>query len=215
MKVGVIYTAKTDALEKRINQSLCEKLGTKTEIVNYQDLTVLTETAGAGHITRGAGARYAALCLKAAQEGADVVLSTCCVMGDAVQPLKPAMSFLGTPLVSIDEAFCRQAIKECDKVILLATAGVAAFSVGHTFEGEERLLNKFVNRKTIIAKNTSGLSGDAFAEKLLENIKNDLDDIDGIILSQPSMAFAGDYIRKKTGKKVYTAIDDIAGDLKK
>ena len=44
MKVGVIYTAKTDALEKCINKSLCEKLGAETEIVNYQDLTVLLLT---------------------------------------------------------------------------------------------------------------------------------------------------------------------------
>jgi len=81
MKIAMIYTAKSDALKESLENSLRNTLGEDTEILEYQDLSVLQETARAGHITPEAAARYAAIHLQAVQDGADAILSTCCVMG--------------------------------------------------------------------------------------------------------------------------------------
>ena len=49
--------------------------------------------------------------------------------------------------------------------------------------------------------------------KPIEYISDDADQAEGIVLAQPSMAFAGAYIREHTGERVYTAIDDPATGL--
>ena len=152
-------------------------------------------------------------CIKATEDGADAVLSTCCVMGDAVEPLKSFMNYLGTPLYSIDEAFCRHALLENEKICMIATASVAAFSVEHTIELQERILGLHRKKRTVIPQEVADLSGDDFAQKLIDSVGNNADPKECIVLAQPSMAFAGTYIREHTGKMVYTAIDDPASGL--
>lgn len=213
MKIALIYTAKTDGLKSSLEKSVRKICGSDTEISEYQDLTALQETVKNGFITKSAGSRYGALCVKAAEEGADAILSTCCVMGDAVEPLKGFLLYLGVPLCSVDETFCKQALLENKKICVIATAAVAAFSVGHTIERQERILGLHREKRTVIAQGTAGLADDAFAEKLMESAGADADPAECIILSQPSMAFAGAYIGKHTGKKVYTAIDNPAAEI--
>jgi len=211
MNVSLIYTAKTEALAERLHECVRAAFGTDTSIREYQDLSALTESAKAGHVTAAAAARYAGLCLTAIDEDADLVLSTCCVMGDVARALQPMADFTGTRLVSIDEGFCRAAVTSGSHMLVLATAGLAALSVNHTIELEKRKLRAFPQVDTIIVSETAGLAGDALSERLLEAARPRLDDIDTIVLAQPSMAFSGDYLRTKTGLRVLTAIDDPLG----
>lgn len=213
MKIAVVYTAKSDALEKNINDAIKERFGKETEITVYQDLSVLQETVKAGHITKEAAGRYTGLCLQAVTDKADAVLSTCCVMGDAVEPLKPFMKYESVPVVSIDESFCRRALAENEHLILLATAPDAAESVGNTLKRYERTMGRFPKVDVVIAKNAAGTVGDEFAEKLYEAVSSyDLDNT-GVIFSQPSMAFSTSVIKGKTNCRIYTAVDDPAVDL--
>lgn len=203
MKIALIYTAKSDELKNSLERSLLKTFGEGMEAEEYQDVSVLTDSARAGPVTKEAAARYAELILHAARNGADGILSTCCVMGDAVEQFKAFLDFTGTPLVSIDESFCRKALLECKKICLLATAPVAAFSVRHTMERYERTLGTYPSLDTLMVKDPNGLSKDAFNGAY-----------DGIILAQPSMAFAAEQLRKESGLKVYSAVDDPFGVLK-
>jgi len=214
MKIALIHTARSEELKESLENSIREAFGQDTEIAEYQDLSVLQETAAAGHITAGAAARYAGMHLKAEEEGADAILSTCCVMGDAVEPLKSFLEFEGIPFASLDESFCKNALLENEKICMLATAGVAAYSVGHTFERYQRKLGRFSAVETVLVRNTAGLTGEAFYEKIWETAKEHEDTTDAFVLSQPSMAFAGEYLRARTGKRVYSAVDDAVSVLK-
>jgi len=182
MKTALIYTAKTEELKESLEKSIRDAFGQNTEIAGYQDLSVLQETVKNGFITKEAGSRYGALCIKAVTEGAEAILSTCCVMGDDVEPLKCFMQYLGVPFYSVDESFCRHALLESEKICLLATAGVAAFSVGHTIERYERILGQSREKRVVIAQGTAGLSSDDFARKLIENIGAGSDPSEGVIL---------------------------------
>lgn len=208
MNIALVYTAKSDELKNCLEQKATEAFGKSATIAEYQDVSVLTDSVKAGHITKEAAARYAGLIMQAVQNGADGILSTCCVMGDAVEPLKPFLDFTGTPLVSIDENFCRAALAQCSRICLLATAQAAAFSVRHTFERSEHLMNTFAAIDTQIVKDTAGLKGTDFYEKIWQTVSSTASSYDGLVLAQPSMAFAADYLRKDSGLKIFTAADE-------
>jgi len=118
------------------------------------------------------------------------------------------MNFTGVPVVSIDENFAKNALLENDHIVLLATAGVAATSVSHTFERYQRVLRRYSQVETVIVSDTAGLSGDDFNAKIWETAKTYESTADAFVLAQPSMAFAADYLRSHTGKKVYSAVDN-------
>ena len=214
MKIGIIYTAKSDELVASLKHSIHTVLGKDVEILEYTDIEPLKETAKNGYISTQSGVAYIDLCLKAAKDGVDGILSTCCVMGDLVDASKSLLKFLGAPVVSIDESFSKMALLENKDLCLVATAKVAAFSVVHTLERAERFLNLPRQIDTIVLENPENLQGDALSEKIIRDIKEKSSKATGVILAQPSMAFLGDYIRKNSKFKVYTAVDKPISDLK-
>ena len=125
MRVAIVYTAKSDELEKGLAKDAARLMGNDVEIVSYQDLSALKESAVDGYVSSAPAARYAGLILQAIADGADKVLSTCCFMGDIVRALQPFADYAGVPVASIDEGMCRHAALECEGVALLFTSPIA------------------------------------------------------------------------------------------
>jgi len=208
MKIAIIYTAKSDELTNSLHTSIKNKFGKDVEIAEYQDVTALTEAAKAGKVTAKAAALYGKLLLQAVEDGANGILSTCCVMGDVVESLHAFLKFAGVAVLSIDEPFCKAALLKHKKICLLATAAPAATSVAHTLDRYKNSLNANGTFKTVIVTGTAGLKGDVFSQKIWEAAEAQVKECDGFVLAQPSMAGAADYLRKKSGKAVYCATDD-------
>ena len=208
MKIAIIYTAKSEELTRSLHDSIKNKFGQAVEIMEYQDITPLTEAAKAGKVTPKVAALYGKLLLKATEDGADGILSTCCVMGDVVEALRPFLKFAGVAVLSIDEPFCQAALLKHKKICLLATAGPAAASVGHTLERYKNRLQADCRIKTILVPGTAGLQGEAFSQKIWVTAQEYLKECECFILAQPSMSGAAAYLRQKSGKEVYAATDD-------
>lgn len=208
MKVAIVYTAKSDELEKDLSNDAARLIGNDVEIVSYQDLSALKESVAEGYVSAAPAARYAGLILQAIADGADKVLSTCCFMGDIVRALQPFADYAGVPVASIDEGMCRHAALECEGVALLFTSPIAGASVARTLDREGRLLRRGVKVVPVQATEVAGLAGDALAARFAECEDEALTDADGLVLAQPSMAGAAERLRELTGKRVYCATDE-------
>ena len=208
MKIAIIYTAKSDELTNSLHTSIKNKFGKDVEITEYQDMTALTEAAKAGKVTQKVAVLYGKLLLQAVEDGANGILSTCCVMGDVVESLHAFLKFAGVAVLSIDEPFCKAALLKHKKLCLLATAGPAATAVEHTLNRYKNTLQANGTVKTVIVSGTAGLKGAAFSQKVWEAAKAQVKECDCFVLAQPSMVGAADYLRQQSGKEVYTAVDD-------
>lgn len=82
---GVLTDIEKLQLDNSLKESIYNKIGNNVEIAEYQDITPLQETAKNGFISTESGIKYMHLCLQAAKEQADVILSICCVMGDYIR----------------------------------------------------------------------------------------------------------------------------------
>lgn len=215
MKLAITYTAKTDELEEELAQDARQLLGDGLEIATYQDLPALKEANAAGYVSAAPAARYAGLILQAIADGADAVLSTCCFMGDLVRTLQPFADFSGVSLLSIDEGMCRNAVEQCARVVLLYTAPVAGNSVGHTVEHVEQLLRRHAEVTAIQATDVADLSRDALASRFADVVAEAMDEADGLILAQPSMAATAPAMREILGKSVFCATDTPFAGLRK
>lgn len=208
MKVAIIYTAKTDELERGLAEKAAELTGEDVEIRSYQDLSALKESAADGYVSSAPAARYAGLVMRAIADGADEVLSTCCFMGDVVRALQPFACYAGVPVASIDEGMCRRAASECGSVALLFTSPIAGASVARTLDAQGRIQRRGVKVRPVQATEVAALSGDALVARFAECAAEALADSDGLVLAQPSMAGAAERLRELTGKRVYCATDE-------
>lgn len=208
MKLAIIYTAKSDAMEAELFQQATALFGADAQIATYQDMMPLKQAAAAGYVTTQAAAGYTAMIVQAIAEGADAVLSTCCFMGDVVLALQPFAAYSGVPIVSIDQQMCSQVAAIGGKAVLLFTAPVAGKAVGHTLERAAQVQRMPLQVTALQATDTAGLAGDALAERFAEVASAAMASAGVLVLAQPSMAGAAPALRRKLGKNVVCPMDD-------
>lgn len=98
MKVGIVYTATTPESVEAINGEIRKRLCDETEIMNYQDPTILTEVCENGHVTASAAARLVSMFMQAVSDGADAIMSCCSSVGEVVDASQNLARYIGIPI---------------------------------------------------------------------------------------------------------------------
>ena len=199
MKIGLVYTSTTPELKSTVEQEIREQIGKDAELLTYQDSSILAEVRNAGFVPSKTACRLYEMYLKAVQDGADAVLNICSSVGEAADYVKPMGSYLGIPIVRIDEEMCREAVRKGKRIAVLATLQTTleptrntilrvAREMGHQVELVDALVEAFdLNQKE-------------FKSALIHKAKEVSDHADVILLSQGSMAYCEELIEEQTRK---------------
>ncbi len=114
-RMVAIFTGKglLDPLQARIGQMLPD-----VHLVSIVDDAIIGECVRAGCVPDGVRERLLTYYRCAEQMGADVILNTCSSVGEVVYEGRKLVS---TPIIRIDEAMARQAVRSYRKVAVVAT----------------------------------------------------------------------------------------------
>lgn len=120
--------------------------------------------------------------------GADLIVVTCSTLTSAVEQIRP---FISVPIIAIDDALGRLAVRQGQKILVLATADSAAKATVRKLTAEALAIQKKVQLKAVVIAEAftalKQLEIDRHNEIILSGLKG-LSGYDCIVLAQASMA---------------------------
>ena len=121
MKVALVYTSTTPELIELVEEEVGKVLPEGTEILSYQDPSILADVRAAGYVTPAPAARLIGMYMQAISAGADAVLNICSSVGEVADSAQDVAKYTGIPIVRIDEEMCRDAVRNGEKIVVMAT----------------------------------------------------------------------------------------------
>lgn len=189
MMLKTVYAIHTGPVLVDVIRSLTSELLPGVRVVNVVDDGLLAEVREAGQLTTAVYRRMIGYGVAAAGSGADAILNCCSSVGEAAELLR---RMLDIPVVRIDDAMARHAVKLGSRIAVVATLVT-------TLEPTKRLIAHRANESQREVKLTSYVVEGAF-DKLLagDGVKHDalvnetidraMLENDVIVLAQGSMA---------------------------
>ena len=186
-KLGIVHAAliTTRAVQKYIDEIIPE-----VEVVHWVDDTIQNTNFACepGTVPRGNYAKFVQGALSQQEYGVDLILLACSTFNCAVEFARP---MLDTPLLQIDRPMMDLAVRDGNRVGLLAT-------VPTTVPASERLLLLAAQEAERQVEVKTRLCSEAFQmlqagdpekhnEMLLEEIDRLSDEVDSIVMAQVSM----------------------------
>ena len=183
MKVGIVYTGTTSELEEDVERELKNRLGEAVELYVQKDPSIIKEINSEGYVTRQAAKRLVEMYLKATAADCDAILNACSSVGEVADACCGLASYLGVPIVRIDELMCREAIKRGERIGIMGTLPT-------TVERLAREMGRRVQIVNILVEGAFGLDQVAFRKRLSDAVDKADKPVDVFILAQGSMAYA-------------------------
>ena len=186
-------------------QDAFDRLWPEAYLMNLLDDSLSTDRASTAEITQEISDRIGALADYGVEAGADGVLFTCSAFGP---PIDAVQSRLDCPVLKPNEAMFRDAVRDADRIGLLASFEPSIAPMRAEFEvltqGTRTALETACEPDAMVALN----AGDgARHDALLADAAEQLKDCDTIMLAQFSTARARDAVEAATGKPVLTSPD--------
>lgn len=185
MKVAVIHTVQSVLANfgKEIKSAIED-----VEITNTLDEYLATDPAKRGEFTVNNMNRLFKIVQCAEMTGADAIVVSCSTLSPTIEQIKP---FIDVPLIAIDEAMIKKAVKLGTKIAVMATAESTIKPTTFCLQREAKKLNKEIQCCVIHCPSAfeAMKSGDMMRHneiiiKQAQDIKNQ----DVIVLAQASMA---------------------------
>lgn len=101
MKVALVYTSTTPELIELVEREVGKLLPQNTEIMSYQDPSILAEVRDAGYVTAYPAARLVGMYMKAVNDGADAILNLCSSVGEVADAAQGIAKYIGVPIVRV------------------------------------------------------------------------------------------------------------------
>lgn len=202
MKVALVYTSTTPELIELVEEEVGKVLQEGTEILSYQDPSILADVRAAGYVTPAPAARLIGMYMQAISAGADAVLNICSSVGEVADSAQDVAKYTGIPIVRIDEEMCRDAVRNGNKIVVMATLPTTLEPTKNTIKRVAREMNKHVELIDCLVDGAFGLDQEQFKTLMTEYAGKVADEADVILFAQGSMAYCEDIIRKKYGKMV-------------
>ena len=189
MTAKTVYAIHTGPVLVDVIRSLAKELMPGVRVVNVVDDGLLAEVRKAGELTTAVSRRLVGYGVIAAASGADAILNCCSSVGEAAELLQKVIEI---PVVRIDDAMARQAVKLGPRIAVVATLAT-------TLEPTKRLIARRANEGRHDVKLTSYVAGEAFDSLLAgdgakhdalvnEVIDRAMRENDVVVLAQGSMA---------------------------
>ncbi len=193
MKVALIHTVQSvlatfgDEIKTAIKD---------VKIINTLDEYLATDPAERGEFTVNNMNRLFKIIQCAEMTGADAIVVSCSTLSPTVELIKP---FINVPLIAIDEAMIKEAIKLGTNITVIATAESTIKPTTHCLRREADKLNKKIQLSVIhcaeayvVMKSGDMMRHNEIIIKQAHDIKNQ----DVIVLAQASMAGVEEDIAK-------------------
>jgi aspartate/glutamate racemase len=201
--VVAVHTAL--AMVEPVKQLFLENLP-GVRLINIVDDSLIQDVIREGKVPVSVRKRLISYYNAAVDAGADVVFNTCSSVGEVAIE---ARERLPVPLVKIDDAMARQAVREFSRIGVMATLPT-------TLDPTKKLIARFATQLSMTVDIEEGLAEGAFQslmdgdmenhDKLVLKTALDLADrVDAFVLAQGSMARVQDEIIERTGKSVLTS----------
>lgn len=202
MKVALVYTSTTPELIELVEEEVGKVLPEGTEILSYQDPSILADVRTAGYVTPAPAARLIAMYMKAVSAGADAILNICSSVGEVADSAQNVAKYTGIPIVRIDEEMCRDAVRNGSKIVVMATLPTTLEPTKNTIKRVAREMNKHVELIDCLIDGAFGLDQEQFKALMIEYAGKVANEADVILFAQGSMAYCEEIIREKYGKMV-------------
>ena len=205
MKVALVYTSTTPELIELVEKEVGEVLPKETEVISYQDPSILAEVRDAGYVTAPPAARLVGMYMEAVCAGADAILNLCSSVGEVADAAQDIARYTGIPIVRVDEEMCREAVREGKRVGVRAARATPGNPTKNTILRVAREMNKHVELVDALVDGAFGLDQDQFKALMSEYAEKIADQVDVILFAQGSMAYCEEYIHEKYGKTVLSS----------
>lgn len=198
MKAALVYTSTTPELIELVEREVRDNLGEDVELLSYQDPSILAEVREHGYVNTQAAARLFGMFLEAVRDGADAVLNICSSVGEAADSVQDMARYLGVPIVRIDEDMCRAAVREGNRIAVLATLPTTLEPTKNTILRVAREMGRHVELIDGLVE-VFGAGQEEFKKSLIAKAQEISGDADVILMCQGSMAFCEKDVEAATG----------------
>ena len=205
MKAALIYTSTTPELIELVEREVKRVLPNDTEIISYEDPTILAEVREAGYVTPPAAARLVGMYMEAVSAGADAILNICSSVGEVADAVLDLGKYLGVPIVRVDEEMCREAVRQGKTIGIIATLPTTMEPTKKTVLRVAREMNRQVEVVEVLVDGGFGLDQEAFRQLMLRSAEKMEGRADVILLAQGSMAYCEEFLHEQCGKLVVSS----------
>lgn len=205
MKVALVYTSTTPELIELVEREVGAVLPKETEVISYQDPSILAEVRDAGYVTAPPAARLVGMYMEAVSAGADAILNLCSSVGEVADAAQDIARYTGIPIVRVDEEMCREAVRRGKKIGVMATLPTTLEPTKNTIKRVAREMNRNVELVDALVDGAFGLDQEQFKALMTEYAGKIADQVDVILFAQGSMAYCEEYIHDRFGKTVLSS----------
>ena len=205
MKVALVYTSTTPELIELVEKEVGDVLPKETEVISYQDPSILAEVRDAGYVTAPPAARLVGMYMEAVCAGADAILNLCSSVGEVADAAQDIARYTGIPIVRVDEEMCREAVRQGKRIGVMATLPTTLNPTKNTILRVAREMNKHVELVDALVDGAFGLDQDQFKALMSEYAEKIADQVDVILFAQGSMAYCERDIAEKYHKPVLSS----------
>ena len=205
VKVALVYTSTTPELIELVEREVGAVLPKETEVISYQDPSILAEVRDAGYVTAPPAARLVGMYMEAVSAGADAILNLCSSVGEVADAAQDIAKYTGIPIVRVDEEMCREAVRQGKRIGVMATLPTTLGPTKNTIKRVAREMNRSVELVDALVDGAFGLDQEQFKELMTQYAGKIADQVDVILFAQGSMAYCEEYIHDKFGKTVLSS----------
>jgi Asp/Glu/hydantoin racemase len=186
----------------------------EAETVNLLDDSLTPDRAATTDLTERISERILRLATYGRDIGSDAVLFTCSAFGPAIEAAARALPI---PVLKPNEAMFEDAIRQGDRIGMIATFGPAVGTMEAEFRDEARRLNSSARLRTELVEDamTALRAGDAETHnRLVAERATRLGDCQAIVLAHFSTARAVEAVRRTVKQPVLTSPEAAVARLK-
>ncbi len=205
VKVALVYTSTTPELIELVEREVGAVLPKETEVISYQDPSILAEVRDAGYVTAPPAARLVGMYMEAVSAGADAILNLCSSVGEVADAAQDIAKYTGIPIVRVDEEMCREAVRQGKRIGVMATLPTTLEPTKNTIKRVAREMNRSVELVDALVDGAFGLDQEQFKELMTQYAGKIAGQVDVILFAQGSMAYCEEYIHDKFGKTVLSS----------
>ena len=187
-RVALVYTVTTPELKADVERALRESVGRNVELMVYEVSDAFNEIRAEDYLTPHAAALIAGTYMRAVE--------------DVAYAMQDAARLVGVPVVMVNDAMCREAVRRGHTIAVAATFPCSIAPTRRTLERAAREAGRRIEVREVVIDGGFGMEEGEFKRLLAERISAEASDADVVIFTQGSMAYVSESVSRALGVPV-------------